>query len=48
MPVLPTLIDRLETVTVGIENVRRIITRVVIQARAGLAVVARARRLAAL
>lgn len=39
MAVLPALVDRLETVTVGIENVRNIITVIVIQARAGLAVV---------
>src|SRR3989441_7434697 len=42
--VLPALVDRLETVTVGIENVRSVITGIVIQARAGLAVVGRARR----
>ena len=41
---LPALVDRLETVTVGIENVRSVITGIVIQARAGLAVVGRARR----
>src|SRR3989442_198007 len=41
---LPALVDRLETVTVGIENVRSIITGMVIQARAGLVVVGRARR----
>jgi hypothetical protein len=40
--VLPALIDRLETVTVGIEDVRSVITGIVIQARAGLAVVGRA------
>src|SRR5947208_23682 len=34
----------LETVTVGIEDVRSVITGIVIQARAGLAVVGRARR----
>ena len=39
---LPALVDRLETVTVGIENVRSVITGIVIQARAGLAVVGRA------
>ena len=33
-----------ETVTVGIENVRSVITGIVIQARAGLAVIGRARR----
>src|SRR5712691_1768536 len=44
MAVLPALVDRLETVTVGIENVRSVITGIVIQARAGLAVVGRARR----
>src|SRR3989442_14207074 len=43
-PVLPALVDRLKTVTVGIENVRSVITGIVIQARAGLAVVGRARR----
>jgi len=42
--VLPALVDRLEAVTVGIENVRSVITWIVIQARAGLAVVGRARR----
>src|SRR5438128_6144901 len=36
--------SRFETVTVGIENVRSVITGIVIQARAGLAVVGRARR----
>src|SRR3989449_9289270 len=41
---LPALVDRLETVAVGIENVRSGITGIVIQARAGLAVVGRARR----
>ena len=40
---LPALVDRLETVTVGIENVRSVITGIVIQARAGLAVIGRAR-----
>ena len=44
MAVLPALVDRLETVTVGIENVRSVITGIVIQARAGLAVIGRARR----
>ena len=44
MAVLPALVNRLETVTVGIENVRSVITGIVIQARAGLAVVSRARR----
>ena len=43
MAVLPALIDCLETVTVGIENIRSVITGIVIQARAGLAVVGRAR-----
>src|SRR4029453_5442789 len=41
---LPALVDRLETVTVGIENVRSVITGIVIHARAGLAVVGPARR----
>ena len=41
---LPALVDRLETVTVGIENVRSVITGIVIEARAGLAVVGRTRR----
>src|SRR5580704_15764061 len=41
---LPTLVNRLETVTVGIKNVRSVITGIVIQARTGLAVVGRARR----
>src|SRR4051812_41154486 len=40
--VLPALVDRLETITVGIENVRRIITGIVIQPRGGPAVVGRA------
>ena len=31
MAVLPTLVDRLETVTVGIENVRSVITGIVIK-----------------
>src|SRR5881409_447530 len=44
LAVLPALEDRLETVTVGIEDVRSVITGIVIQARAGLAVVGRARR----
>src|SRR5437867_4857083 len=44
LAVLPALIDRLETVTVGIEDVRSVITGIVIQARTGLAVVSRARR----
>src|SRR5881394_2363497 len=44
LAVLPALVDRLETVAVGIENVRSVITRIVIEARAGLAVVGRARR----
>ena len=44
LAVLPALVDRLETVTVGIENVRSVITGIVIHARAGLAVVDRARR----
>ena len=39
LAVLPALVDRLETVTVGIENIRSIITGIVIEARAGLAVV---------
>ena len=43
MPVLPALVNRLETVTVGIENVRSVITGIVLQARAGFAVVGRAR-----
>ena len=38
MAVLPALVDRLETVTVGIENVRSVIAGIVIHARAGLAV----------
>jgi hypothetical protein len=42
--VLPALVDRFETVAVGIENIRSVITGIVIQARAGLAVVGRARR----
>ena len=44
MAALPALVDRFETVTVGIENVRSVITGIVIQARAGLAVVGRACR----
>jgi hypothetical protein len=40
--VLPTLVDRLEAIAVEIENVRGIVARIVIQARAGLAVVSRA------
>src|SRR5216110_1103045 len=44
LAVLPAFVDRLETVTIGIENVRSVITGIVIQARAGLAVVGRARR----
>ena len=44
MGVLPALVNRLKTVTVGIENVRGVITGVVVQACAGLAVVGRARR----
>src|SRR3989442_11447764 len=44
MAVLPALVNRFETVSVGIENVRSVITGIVIQARAGLAVVGRARR----
>src|SRR5438552_14157745 len=44
LAVLPALVDRLETVAVGIENVRSVITGIVIQARAGLAVVGCARR----
>jgi hypothetical protein len=40
--VLPTLVDRLEAITVGVENVRCIVARIVIQARAGLAVINRA------
>ena len=40
---MPAFIDRLETVTVWIKNVRSIITWIVIQTRAGLAVVGRAR-----
>ena len=39
---LPTLVDRLEAIAVGIENVRGIVARIVIQARAGLAVISRA------
>ena len=31
MAVLPALVDRLETVTVGIENVRSVITGIVIE-----------------
>src|SRR5256885_12164365 len=41
---LQALLDRLEPVTVGIKNVRSIITGMVKQARAGLVVVGRARR----
>src|SRR5258708_35669831 len=41
---LPAVVDRLDAVPVGIENVRSVITGIVIQARAGLAVVGRARR----
>src|SRR5260370_42629913 len=41
---LPVLEHRLETVTVGIENVRSVIRGIVIKARAGLAVVGGARR----
>jgi hypothetical protein len=44
LAVLSALVDRLETVTVWIENVRSVITGIVIQARAGLAVVGRAPR----
>src|SRR5881394_939239 len=44
LAVLPAFVDRFETVTVGIENVRSVITGIVIQARVGLAVVGRARR----
>jgi hypothetical protein len=40
--VLPTLVDRLEAVAVGIENVRCIVAGIVIQARAGFAVINRA------
>src|SRR4029077_6255654 len=36
--VLPTLVDRLKAIAVGIENVRCIIAGIVIQAGAGLAV----------
>jgi hypothetical protein len=43
--VLPALVDRLETVTVEIENVRSVTTEIIIQARARLAVAGRARRL---
>ena len=39
---LPALVDRLETVAVGIEYVRSVITRIVIEARARLTVVSRA------
>jgi MatE len=39
--VLPTLVNRLEAIAVGIENVRGIVARIVIQARPGLAVVSR-------
>lgn len=39
---LPALVDRFETITVGIENVRSVIPGIVIQARAGFAVVGRA------
>ena len=39
---LPTLVDRLEAVAVGIENVRGIVARIVIQARAWLTVISRA------
>ena len=42
MGVLPTLIHRLQAVTVGIENVRSVIPRIVIQASAWLAVIRRA------
>src|SRR3989442_8004960 len=44
MAVLPALVNRFETVSVGIKNVRSVITGIVIQARTGLAVVGRARR----
>src|SRR5882724_716594 len=42
--VLPTLVNRLEAVAVGIENVSGIVARIVVQARAGLAVIRRASR----
>jgi hypothetical protein len=44
LAVLPALVDRLKTVAVWIENIRGVITGIVIQARAGLAVVGRACR----
>jgi hypothetical protein len=40
--VLPTLVDRLQAIAVGIENVSCVIAGIVIQARAGLAVINRA------
>jgi hypothetical protein len=40
--VLPTLVDRIEAIAVGIENARGIVARIVIQARAGLAIIGRA------
>jgi hypothetical protein len=40
--VLPTLVDRLQAIAVGIENVPCVIAGIVIQARAGLAVLDRA------
>src|SRR4029077_11684066 len=41
--VLPALVDRLEAVTIRIEDVGRVISRVVIEARARLAVISGAR-----
>jgi hypothetical protein len=40
--VLPTLVDRLEAIAIGIENVRCIVARIVIEACPGLAVISRA------
>src|SRR5512141_544003 len=40
--VLPALVDRLQTVAVGIEYVRSVITRIIIEACARLTVVSRA------
>ena len=39
---LPTLVDCLDAIAVGIENVRGIVTRIVVQTRARLAVIRRA------
>ena len=41
---LPALVDRFDTVTVGIEYVRSVISGIVVEARAWLAIVGRARR----